>query len=145
MTATGRTPFWWEAIATARANGGDFTPEDVRRAASWVSCACGEQDPRIPRKKDGAPVDDVLERLGCDFNAWVVAGKPDKAAEVLVSIERRVAVLLASTPKLHRICSWCDGVLEEGDPGAKVSHGCCDSCVAVLRQQAAELAAERQA
>jgi len=47
--------------------------------------------------------------------------------------------------RLHRVCSWCDRVLEEGDPGALVTHACCDECAAVLRAEADKLKREREA
>lgn len=26
------------------------------------------------------------------------------------------------------LCAWCTAVIQEGPPGAPVSHGCCNSC-----------------
>ncbi len=34
----------------------------------------------------------------------------------------------AGDPGLRRVCSWCERVLEEGDPGALISHGICPEC-----------------
>ena len=30
--------------------------------------------------------------------------------------------------RLKKVCSWCQLVMDEGDPGADVSHGMCDGC-----------------
>ena len=30
--------------------------------------------------------------------------------------------------RLKKVCSWCQLVMDEGDPGADVSHGICERC-----------------
>jgi hypothetical protein len=30
--------------------------------------------------------------------------------------------------RFWRVCSWCEEIMEEGDPGAPVSHGICRTC-----------------
>jgi len=38
-----------------------------------------------------------------------------------------------AAPSLHFriVCAWCKRVIEQGPPGAKVSHGICDLCSAI--------------
>jgi len=42
-----------------------------------------------------------------------------------------------AAPALRRVCSWCSGVMAEGDPGAATSHGCCPACVSKVRARVA--------
>ena len=51
---------WHERIARGIRHGG-FTGKDKSLAANWVTCACGNQDPRIPRDDEHAPIDDQLD------------------------------------------------------------------------------------
>ena len=32
--------------------------------------------------------------------------------------------------KLTRQCSWCKRIIEQGDPGAPISHSMCEACYA---------------
>ena len=32
--------------------------------------------------------------------------------------------------KLTRQCSWCKRIIEQGEPGALISHTVCDACYA---------------
>src|SRR5688572_6752027 len=98
-----KTPYWWAVIETARerqkAGAKPFTSQEVIRASSWVTCACGEQDDGIERMSDtGEPTDKRLLNLGLDFWTCVDAGLPDAAARVLRAIEVRAAELLAGKP-----------------------------------------------
>lgn len=43
--------------------------------------------------------------------------------------------------KLHRVCGWCRGTIEAGDPGAPVTHGICEVCAAEERRKMREKAA----
>jgi hypothetical protein len=94
---------WWDRIAAAEARffGTDcqpaFTYEDKEAASDWVTCACGEQDARIPREPglSRRPADDALADLGMDFYAAVIRQDPFEARAVLVKIEHRVAEILA--------------------------------------------------
>lgn len=84
---------WHDRIATAAVVG--FTPKDVALAHAWVTCACGEQDRRIPRRSmDGRPEDPLLDRLGTEFYDNVLDNRPKDAAKVLSQIERRAAEIL---------------------------------------------------
>ena len=65
----------------------------------WITCACGEQDKRIPRDPDGRPKDDLLEDLGGQFYTnWLDIKDERSTAEAratLAAIERRAAEILA--------------------------------------------------
>jgi hypothetical protein len=110
------TPFWSLKIAVAKelknTHGIDhpFSYKDREKASSWIDCACGNQDPRIPRFKSsaegrglsrseyavkGAPVDAALRTLGVRFSEAVNEQNPERAGSILKSIERRSACLLA--------------------------------------------------
>lgn len=30
--------------------------------------------------------------------------------------------------KLRKVCAWCNAIIDEGDPGAGVTHGMCEAC-----------------
>lgn len=85
---------WEDRIIEARERG-HFTVEDCKLAGDWVTCACGQQDPRIARDSDGAPVDKQLMNRGCDFFAAVRADDFDEAAALLDEIEKRAAEVLS--------------------------------------------------
>lgn len=109
------TPFWNLRIAVAKEmkdrTGTGFTSDDEGKAQMWYDCACGNQDPRIPRytaeeieKLDkthpvnncsiGAPKDRILARLGLQFADQVSEDNVNGASDTLDKIERRSATLL---------------------------------------------------
>jgi hypothetical protein len=106
VMAKKKTPYWHTAIEAAKRRG-TFLAVDVRRAESWISCACGKQDKSIPRytRKEadasirpvraGMPKDRVLADLGVSFLDSVEFNDPESAARVLTSIEKRAAKILA--------------------------------------------------
>jgi hypothetical protein len=92
---------WWERIEAAEARG-RFTEADELLAADWVTCACGEQDDRIPRHGGGSyrfaagrPYDETLALLGRDFYQAVKRNNASYARRVLTRIEARSAKILA--------------------------------------------------
>lgn len=85
--------YWGRRIVKAEARG-VFSKRDVRKAACWTTCACGEQDARIPRDGDGEPLDEKLTDLGCRFYRNTLNCNAAEAAETLVKIERRAAEVL---------------------------------------------------
>jgi hypothetical protein len=85
---------WHERIEAAEKRG-EFTSDDRKRAYEWVDCACGEQDKRIPRNKDGEPMDNTLSELGAFFADAVDCDDFDAAADYLQEIEHRAAQSLA--------------------------------------------------
>lgn len=85
---------WNERIEAARANGG-FTIADTELAGSWVTCACGEQDSRIPHSYYGMPLDNKLSEYGISFCCAVVDNIFDVASELLAKIETRATQILS--------------------------------------------------
>lgn len=85
---------WHERIKAARERGA-FTEGDCKLAREWPTCACGEQDPRIPRNKSGSPKDDELSDLGNDFTSAIYWSDFPRARRILAQIERRAAEVLA--------------------------------------------------
>jgi hypothetical protein len=127
---TGKTKTWVDRIAAARQReqdqstigtyreGWPFTAEDEDLAASWVTCACGEQDPLVPRwdghgeyetdegrlvdYAPGQPKDGRLFRLGLLFSRHVNDGEVNAAERVLEEIqERAVEVIEIEKQKLN--------------------------------------------
>ncbi len=100
------TDYWPEAIKEAETRGG-FTALDVHKAGSWVTCACGKQDPRL--LMDGQPScgpwDYKLRDLGVQFFNAVLANSVSQARELLASIEERASDLLASPLPARRTLS----------------------------------------
>lgn len=88
------TPYWTEAIDAAEKRGG-FTEEDKDNAREWPTCACGQQDERIPREEYGSPKDQQLAGDGVSFDQAVWFDDLDLAREVMGRIEARAAVVLA--------------------------------------------------
>lgn len=86
---------WHERIDRAEKRGG-FTEEDCDLAGVWVDCACGQQDPRIPRDGDGCPLDGIFMTRGCEFFNYVDLDAFTQARTCLAAIEKRAAEILAS-------------------------------------------------
>lgn len=84
---------WNTRIKLAERNG-EFTKQDMNDAGNWVTCACGQQDPRIRRDSDGKPEDQRLFDLGAYFSQAVGGDQFNTARETLHAIERRSAKLL---------------------------------------------------
>ena len=84
---------WWDEINRAERDRG-FDDMDRHRAGTWTTCACGAQDPRIPRQGDGAPEDGVLIDLGMDFHRAVRDNKFNDARIALGMIEMRSSKLI---------------------------------------------------
>ena len=76
-------------------------------AASWVTCAVGNQCARIPRLETGCPVDNTLDMLGTEFYDVIMhwyweTDEADRdahdhrsrALDLLVRIEQRSAYLI---------------------------------------------------
>ena len=99
--------FWGQRIIAAEVRG-YFTYGDNSNANWWPTCACGKQDAEISRSPDGCPVDDNLKWLGIKFGNLVLldkhteAAKFSEAASVLVSIEKRAAIVLAQELKRRK-------------------------------------------
>lgn len=71
-----------------------FSKKDIDLALEWPTCACSEQDPRIPRTGDGQPLDDWLNRLGAEFACDVNDGDFQEARITIAAIEARATELL---------------------------------------------------
>lgn len=89
---------WFVRIAEARERG-VFTDQDKLDAADWTTCACGEQDPRIPRVGNTAsdlyrPEDKLFAQLGVNFYFAVNRDEFDDAEKTLHAIERRATEVL---------------------------------------------------
>lgn len=85
---------WAERIEAAKIIG-TFSDDDTKLAISWVTCACGEQDRRIPRSRNGEPNDLRLSDYGCGFFSAVVGFRPIEAASLLGKIETRATEILS--------------------------------------------------
>jgi hypothetical protein len=105
---------WHERIQEAEERGG-FTGGDYDLANSWTTCACGEQDPRIPRYgcaalpeeteemmmeagsriSPNAPKDMELSNLGIQFTDAVLNDDTDLARDLIQRIEVRAIQVLA--------------------------------------------------
>ncbi len=88
---------WGERIIAAEDAGRTVpTQEELRDSAEWMTCACGMQDPRIPRDKEGRPNDTELRELGGQFyGCWFEPTEFVKAAQTLIAIEKRAGEVLA--------------------------------------------------
>lgn len=81
-----------------RANTNQITQKESENAeeeaASWVTCACGNQCAIIPRFSDGEPKDKPLRQLGYQFFYAIEEEKWGAARETLREIEIRAAELI---------------------------------------------------
>ena len=71
-----------------------FTWRDVDASNSWTTCACGAQDPRIPRVSGGQPEDTVLADAGISFYDAIRYGAVSEAKRLLCVIEKRAREVL---------------------------------------------------
>ncbi len=91
---------WGNRIVRAELRG-KFTDKDREDARNWQTCACGKQDPRIPRTESaygdsGRPEDYDLFKYGARFHDDGVARQDFlAAAENLIAIEGRACALIA--------------------------------------------------
>lgn len=87
---------WGRRILTA-ARRGKFNQSECDASASWTTCACGMQDPRLHGPRS-VPFDSQLRHDGERFAGEVIAGGREffKAAETLVRIESRAKQLIAA-------------------------------------------------
>ena len=92
-----------------RVNRGSFSKEDHDDAASWATCAVGEQHSKFPSVVEysdpipanwqwriGGPTDDILLDLGCDLFAAVSSNDSAKAGQFLDQIEAYVRELASA-------------------------------------------------
>ncbi len=84
---------WGKRIIKAGQRG-HFLFEDRVDANYWTTCACGKQDPRIPRECNGRPKNQRLVELGGRFARMVEEDKILSAARLLVKIEAEAAEIL---------------------------------------------------
>lgn len=84
---------WRTRIALAKQRG-FFNKADYRDASSWPDCACGEQNPFIPRKADGEPLDPELRELGVAFALAVKDNDFKGARTALEAVEVRAQVVI---------------------------------------------------
>jgi len=101
---------WTQRIEAAKARDGIFTMEDRRLSSKWVTCACGEQDPRIPRRPElnNIPMDTELRNYGVEFCNAVYRNNPGAAAKVLGCIETRAAQILSDLAAVGALVSRVD-------------------------------------
>ena len=88
---------WWRELdrLEKKSIGGDDLHIRLNHlAASWVTCACGNQCEVIPRE-DGVPVDTELNTLGMKFYVDVRDMDISAARNTLEKIEKRSATLIA--------------------------------------------------
>lgn len=101
--------FWLDALNSVQFGDADTLEALHTLSADWVTCACGKQDPRIPRHEAGAPKDALLSTLGVEFCGAIGALRMNryrerhhefvnKAINCLQRIERRAKEVLAAIP-----------------------------------------------
>lgn len=97
------TPYWFLVIQNAKKRKAEgrkpFTIAHVLRAGEWTTCACGWQDPGIPRRLNGEPQDFRLMEYGMDFSRAVRKQDPGEALRILLLIEKRSAEILAEVTR----------------------------------------------
>lgn len=103
MVRKQKKKYWFARLEAAIMGGKSLNAGDKKRAGSWTTCACGEQDPRIPRWSgvgDGdAPKDQLLNSLGMAFYNHITDKNPAKALVTLLAIEERAGEILAEVRK----------------------------------------------
>lgn len=94
LEEAGLSETYWGQIITEAEKLGGFTLWDRKYANQWTTCACGKQDPRIPREGRGSPVDPTLFELGVSFSEQVYFDQILATAETLIKIEKRAIEVL---------------------------------------------------
>lgn len=89
---------WPIRIENAR-DRGEFSEDDKILCSDWVTCACGQQDARIPRDKVGQPLDRILVKLGMRFTQAVDINYFTMAESVLARIEDRAIEVIRRNAK----------------------------------------------
>jgi hypothetical protein len=84
----------WGKRLLAMEKRGRPTKREEADAKNWQTCACGKQDKRIPRVRNGRPLDCELESFGYSFYWRIYHGQFEWAAELLVKIEQRASQIL---------------------------------------------------
>ena len=87
---------WGEIISSAASRGG-FTVHDKAKAVAWTTCACGNEDDRLMKRVVGiafGPLDEELYISGLAFNHAVRSDHVTYAADLLIIISQRAALLL---------------------------------------------------
>ena len=95
---------WWAELTILNElktkGAGNWTPQELSKywqlkqlAASWTTCACGNQCSIIPRK-DGRPIDSELSILGGYFYQHVRDLNIEPAVSTLEAIEKRSEYLI---------------------------------------------------
>lgn len=97
-------PFNWFAFLNERIERKDSISEKeqkrmVKKAKSWVTCACGNQCAVLDREKDGTPFDEKLEDWGVEFWDCIMNEDWAKGKRVLSKIEKRSSKLIAVAEK----------------------------------------------
>lgn len=87
------TRFWDRVIDEARETGG-FSRRVKDLANEWPDCACGKQDPRIPRGPADEPEDYELRTMGMAFGDAVELDEVEEAGVLLAQIEERSTEIL---------------------------------------------------
>lgn len=90
---------YWGKKIIAAADRGQFTHANKEASGNWVTCACGQVSVDIPRCGGMMPKDLHLSGLGVQFDCAVLDNKPYEAAEALVRIEERAALVAIETAK----------------------------------------------
>ena len=95
--------YWGKKILAAE-NRGWFTGSNKKQARSWITCACGRLDSRIPRNQflyhynAGAPSDDQLRDTGRRFYHHILENNFMDAADCLIEIEARARDMMVENP-----------------------------------------------
>lgn len=71
-----------------------FTRGEQIAARSWPDCACGVQDERIPRDRDGEPRDEYLSTFGAEFSMAISSQDLPYAIRCMTQIELHAARVL---------------------------------------------------
>lgn len=107
---TGLKRFWFAQLIKVIETGDDLPADVAKKATRWQDCACGTQDPRIPRYTgkeadsnrdawEGMPKDMKLAELGLVFNREVGDRNYPMALVTLLRIEERSGEILADLYK----------------------------------------------
>lgn len=93
---SGKKDFDWNKFLNKRTITDLEWIKSKEKAASWVSCACGEQCSVIPRTGEGAPLDKKLLELGGAGGFYgAIADRDIKRSKAfLAKIEKRSAFLI---------------------------------------------------
>lgn len=116
-------------LADCGAKGTCLVPVQIVDAPRFVIAATVKtaEDPKFPAAVAVFEAPTRIAALREANELW-----PNPLVDGTFAGERRGLQVVDASPVLREVCAWCQAVIVEGDHGAPVSHGICETCAAKM-------------